>query len=421
MPIAVDVDGLFFPQRKALGFDARESTPGFKRQIVFINAESRSLKRASLSIERVLGFKVSTNTIERICFDVGTDLELASQGNWKGVIEGEAIVPEVAVVSCDGGRIRTRMTGCGPGVHLDGKGWNETKNAIFTSATSETSSVDPEPLPPKCFFDPTHVAKLTEKAKSSEKVESTDRATDSKPRGKPKKRNQPKHKPRRIHRTLIASMRNSTEFGKQMAQEAKRRRFHQAVRKAFVADGLAANWTIHETHFRDYTPVLDFVHAVTYLYESSQICCGQGEGAWSTYTRWMTLVWQGKVVDVIKQLQQHQQIIGLPPDDAPDGDPRERLRVIVGYLKNNQERMKYDQYRCQGLPTTSAWMESAVKEINYRVKGTEMFWNNPEGAEAILQIRAATLCDDDRLVRLMTQRPGCDTVRRPASNVPQAA
>ena len=31
-------------------------------------------------------------------------------------------------------------------------------------------------------------------------------------------------------------------------------------------------------------------------------------------------------------------------------------------------------------------VESLVKEVNYRVKGTEMFWNDPEGAEAILQV-----------------------------------
>jgi len=46
--------------------------------------------------------------------------------------------------------------------------------------------------------------------------------------------------------------------------------------------------------------------------------------------------------------------------------------------------MDYPAYRQAGLPVTTAWMESLVKEINYRVKGTEMFWNDPEGAEAIL-------------------------------------
>jgi hypothetical protein len=57
-------------------------------------------------------------------------------------------------------------------------------------------------------------------------------------------------------------------------------------------------------------------------------------------------------------------------------------------------------------------MESLVKEMNYRVKGTEMFWNDPEGAEAILQVRAASLCDDDRLAKHLMERPGSPFTRR---------
>jgi hypothetical protein len=83
--------------------------------------------------------------------------------------------------------------------------------------------------------------------------------------------------------------------------------------------------------------------------------------------------------------------------------------------------MHYDEYRCQGLPTTSAWMESAVKEMNYRIKGTEMFWNNPEGAEAILQIRAAALSDDNRLAQFLTGRPGSATLRGSNAPAQQAA
>jgi hypothetical protein len=78
--------------------------------------------------------------------------------------------------------------------------------------------------------------------------------------------------------------------------------------------------------------------------------------------------------------------------------------------------MNYPEYRRQGLPVTTAWMESLVKEINYRAKGTEMFWNDPEGAEAILQIRAAALSDDDRLVRHLQSRPGHPFTRRPRSS-----
>jgi hypothetical protein len=134
----------------------------------------------------------------------------------------------------------------------------------------------------------------------------------------------------------------------------------------------------------------------------------------------MTSVWCGAVDQVLAELRGHQQRIGLPPDDAADDDPREQLRLIIGYLDNHRGRMRYDEYRRQGLPTTSAWMESAVKEINYRVKGTEMFWNNPTGAEAILQIRAAALSDDGRLARFLARRPGSATIRRSKPPLTQA-
>jgi hypothetical protein len=48
-----------------------------------------------------------------------------------------------------------------------------------------------------------------------------------------------------------------------------------------------------------------------------------------------------------------------------------------------------------------------VGEFNARVKGREKFWNRPERAEAILQVRAALLSEDDRLVRHFAQRQGC--------------
>ena len=69
-----------------------------------------------------------------------------------------------------------------------------------------------------------------------------------------------------------------------------------------------------------------------------------------------------------------------------------------------------------------AWGDFKVNaERSFRIKGTEMFWNNPAGAEAILQIRAASQCDDDRLVRLLAHRPGVETVRRTASIAAKAA
>ena len=122
--------------------------------------------------ERVLGQKVSTNTVERICLEVADDLAAAEQREWNGVIDGEVPVPSLAIVEFDGGRIRTRKTDCGPGVHLEATGWNETKNAIFVSAVSAANDVDPQPEPPSCFLDPDHVAKLAESSKTTENTAS---------------------------------------------------------------------------------------------------------------------------------------------------------------------------------------------------------------------------------------------------------
>ncbi len=57
---------------------------------------------------------------------------------------------------------------------------------------------------------------------------------------------------------------------------------------------------------------------------------------------------------------------GEPPQEASDNDTRSIVATTITYLENNQNRMHYPEYRRQGLPVTTAWMESLVKEVNYR-------------------------------------------------------
>ena len=90
------------------------------------------------------------------------------------------------------------------------------------------------------------------------------------------------------------------------------------------------------------------------------------------------------------------------------------LERVRGYLTNNATRMDYPSIRRSGLPVTSSWMESLIKEINYRVKGTEKFWNVNK-AESVLQVRAALLSDDDRLAKHLAARPGTAFRRQPAA------
>jgi hypothetical protein len=154
---------------------------------------------------------------------------------------------------------------------------------------------------------------------------------------------------------------------------------------------------------------------LSYLFVAAKAVPQVDEDAWKQYLVWMRGAWQGEIAQVLEELHQRQIKQGRPPTDALDQDPRVILATTINYLEDNRDRMKYPEYRQAGMPVFTAWMESLVKEMNYRVKGTEMFWNDPEGAEAILQVRAAALCDDERLSNHLGTRPGCPFTRRSTS------
>jgi hypothetical protein len=306
-------------------------------------------------------------------------------------------------------------------VHLSGDGWRETKNACLIRASRKTFAVDPQPEPPQCFCKPKHVAKLAETealsvAASRAASPPSEESPAERPDAEPDATVAPADdwRPKRLLRTVVSSMKTSRDFGRQMAREAKQRRFHEAVAKVFLGDGLPWHWTIWKEHFRDFTPVLDFIHPLSYLFLAAKsVYPTSPNDAWTQYLAWMRGGWRGEVGQVIAELRMWQGRIGQPPPDASENDPRKIVASTVKYLENNRLRMNYPAYRQGGLPVTTAWMESLVKEVNFRVKGTEMFWNDPEGAEAILQVRAAALSDDDRLSNYLRNRPGSPFTRRP--------
>lgn len=401
-----------------MGLNAREQTPGLVERIAFAAAETRSFERAALVLQKVGDASVSDNTVQRVAGDLG--LELAARRDASATSDAALAArpekpPALAVVECDGGRFRMREPGHGRGVHLSGEGWRETKNACLISATHRTFDHDPRPEPPDCFLDPQHVAKIAETAALSVAAPAAASPPTEEPQAaNPAAEEEASWRPKRLVRTVVASVRNARDFGRQMAREAKRRRFLEGVARVFLGDGLPWNWTIWKDHFPDFTPVLDFIHPLSYLFRAAQaVQPSSPDDAWSQYVAWMRGGWQGEVGQVLDELHTWQTKLGPPPDQCPPTDPRQIVASTITYLSNNRTRMNYPAYRQAGLPITTAWMESLVKEMNYRVKGTEMFWNDPDGGEAILQLRAAALSNDDRLSRHIHSRPGSPFTRRP--------
>ena len=349
------------------------------KKIVFSGSECRSERSAHENLLNVGDCEVSIKTIERVLHDVGGELKELRDAPVSRLPKSlvpppPAGPPRLAVVMFDGGRMLTRKPGHGSGVHK--QAWRETKNASLESMTHQTHTEDPRPHLPDCFQDPKHVAEiagtaaLSATAPASGNEDAADES-DATPKGSSDKN----HHPQRLVRTCLSSLDNSKEFGLQMSREAKRRGLDQAAHKAFIGDGLQANWTIWKKHFHDFVPILDFMHAVEYVYAAAIVIHGEEPpAAWACYLRWAQLCWSGKVCEVIPELLNWLEEHDLKPGQTLDEKhPLKAVHDAHRYLSNNASRMNYATYRTQGLPVTSAPMESLVKQMNLRVKGTEMF------------------------------------------------
>lgn len=300
----------------------------------------------------------------------------------------------LAAVSVDGGRIQTRVDG-GPNGVQDPH-WRETKNALFMRMSGVAFPDDPHPELPSCFVNKEYMQKLlTGLAEEGDFAPEDDSKSDLQ-----------SWRPERLFRTCLSSLCKSQQFGRMMEAEADSRGFYRAAKQAFVSDGLRYNWTIQQQHFPTFTPILDFTHAIEHLYEVARTLRPKSDEAWALYVRWISACWKGQVASIEEELKQEQDRIGRPPADCQATDPRQVLASTMTYLSNNNSRMNYPRYRRDGLPITSAHMESLVKEIGYRVKGTEKFWNEGDSAEAILQIRASALSEDHRFEKYLANRPG---------------
>lgn len=371
------------------------------KTIVYVGGESKSFASGSKMIKATLEHDVAARQINHLTNLVGTELkaDLDKQTQrWKDrlLTQPKTIaepIPQLACIETDGGRIQTRTPGQGTGVHAPH--WRENKNAGFYRMATKTFTEDPCTNLPSCFSSRKNMSQLLSGI--------PELALEQEPENE---RPDLSWRPQKLFRSCLSSLASSDEFGNMMAGEADRRGFFTAQRRAFLGDGLPYNWSIHRDHFPTFTPILDFVHAIEHIYDLSKTLQSDAEEAWNQYVDWIELVWQGQVEELIGILTSRKIAIGQPPEDVDETDPRKKLADTLRYLQNNSERMNYPDCRIKGLPTTSCLIESQVKEVNHRTKGTEKFWNDNQDGEAILQVRAAIISDDERLSKHLQKRNG---------------
>jgi hypothetical protein len=321
--------------------------------------------------------------------------------------------PEAATASDPGGG------GARPGEPEGGadgpaksKHWREEKVGCLLQMRSEASDVDPCPAIPAAFVNPLGALQLAQEIGHCVVPKGTPFET-AKPEADEPAEGERRERPGRPEvgkRRVVASRKGVEQFGPLLAAAAWSVGLFSAARRAFVADGLSENWSVYKRYFSRWTAVLDFVHALTYVYAAAMAARAFAAG-WPVYVRWIEWVWAGQVRQVLEELTARQQEVGQATKEDKEGSPRRVIQEARTYLSNHQDKMRYDAYRQAGLPLMSSHVESTVKQINYRVKGTEKFWTE-EGAEAILQLRADYLSDDEPMDDFWLRRQAAATGQR---------
>jgi hypothetical protein len=401
----------FFPLDEKLQLSTEGYSPQVLKKAVRQAAKASSFAEASDDLRDLAGISISPTHLERLSERIGSewadarDAEVATfrAGQLRCAVAHSA---SVSAAMLDGGRVRIRADERPRGVHEPQ--WHETKVACCLSLSGRMQAADPQPEPPSKLLDPPPVVRLAAELKARGGTAAIERRRSAK---LPKKRRRRRRKHRRQRgttprlRTVVATTLDSESFGWQVAAEVQRRGLDRADRKACVCDGQKYNWTIFDLHLLPlgFVAILDFLHLVVYLYAASHVVRPKGTfAAWKLYERWARWAWSGQVNLLLAALREASERLGAPPSDAAEDDPRAIVAEAWHYVENNRARMDYPRYRRLSLPISSAPVESLIKQLNRRIKGSEKFWLCG-GAEKILQVRAAYLSEDDRVDRLWSR------------------
>ncbi len=179
-----------------------------------------------------------------------------------------------------------------------------------------------------------------------------------------------------------ADISDAQHFARLVWLKAYERGVSHAEEVVLLGDGAQWIWLRLGMLFPQAIQILDWYHAEDYLIQVAQAVFRPGTQPGITWLkRELDLLWDGKVQQVIQDLETLQQA----------HPPIEPIQDTITYYTNNQCRMNYPAYRERGLQIGSGTIESGCKRVaKARLDQAGMTWT-VEGARAVLKARAAYL------------------------------
>ncbi len=168
-------------------------------------------------------------------------------------------------------------------------------------------------------------------------------------------------------------------FAKRIEREALRRGFYDAQRQVVIGDGALWIWNSFSELFPEAVQILDIFHAMEKIWDMSKVIYGKGNE--------LGKVWAKQTVEILKAGEIDQLIEVLEPFSKRHSE----IESTIGYFDRNRERMRYRQFRDQGLCVSSAVLEAGCRNvIGVRLKRGGMHWTKA-GANKIAALRASVI------------------------------
>ncbi len=326
---------------------------------------------------RTLPVKLTLRQVWEQALRIGADLVRRREEELQALLRGQPPappenIPDLLVIAPDGGRLQDRTRPVGDR-------WCEYKAAVIYRAAREAryvagTAADPQPEAHWAF-------KVAEDGFG--RVEAA------------RKKHQD---PEPEVKTFVATIEKIDRFPLFVEHEARRRGMQEARTVAVVGDGQDTIWrTAKEVTAdrraggKEVFEILDIIHAGEHLVDAAKAALGVTEASASWLNQRLGELWRGEAAKLIAALEAQAAEMGPPHAKGPS----QIVWNARDYFTEHRERIRYDVFRKHGLPLTSAHIESAIKQTNRRVKGSEKQWLLLH-AEEMLALRCLALSEDDR-------------------------
>jgi hypothetical protein len=183
---------------------------------------------------------------------------------------------------------------------------------------------------------------------------------------------------------FVAHLGDQETFVEQVSAAVRIENAVAASRVVYLADGAPENWNLATKACPRAIQILDWYHAVENVMKCGKALFGENNevalALWEAGAK--AILGAGDADLLVKSL------MSVDPSTLTD-DELGALDDLIRYVRNNEDRMRYAQFREQGLLIGSGPIESAQRHvIQIRMKRTGQHWGE-RGARQMARMRAA--------------------------------